>query len=188
MPGGMPMQGLVSASDRIDAVVERIGKVAAWLFLADMIVICFDVVTRKFSIQIPGFGSTRLQELEWHIHTALFAFWLGLTYIKNGHVRIDVFTSHLPERTKAVLEVLGCLIFALPYCLLVVYYGWDFFERSWVQNEYSDAPTGLPARYIIKGILFLGLIVLLASVVSVLMRKLAFLGGAKMTQQAPARH
>ena len=31
-----------------------------------MVVICFDVLSRKLGFQIPGMGSAPLQELEWH--------------------------------------------------------------------------------------------------------------------------
>ena len=43
-------------------------------------------LSRKFGFQMPGMGSTRLQELEWHLHTALFSFWLGIAYVKNAHI------------------------------------------------------------------------------------------------------
>jgi len=176
------MRHLLSLSDAIDRVVAAVGSAAAWLFVANTVVICFDVVTRKFGFQLPGLGSTRLQELEWHFHTALFALWLGLPYIRNGHVRIDIFTSRLSPRANVAMEIFGCLAFALPFVLLLALNGWDFFARSWSQNEYSDAPTGLPARYAIKFVLFAGIVLLFASVVSVLIRKVD-----ELRRGAPAR-
>jgi len=50
---------------------------------------------------VRGFGSTRIGELEWHLHAAIFSFWLGFAYIRNAHVRIDVVTSHLLPRAHA---------------------------------------------------------------------------------------
>lgn len=176
------MGALLKASDGLDATLDFIGRVAMWLFIANMAVICFDVVGRKFGFYIPGFGSTKMQELEWHLHTALFAGWIGLCYVRNVHVRIDVLTGDLGPRGAAWLEVIGCLVFAVPYTLLVVWYGYDFAERSWIQNEFSDAPTGLGSRWIIKGILFVGLVLLLMAVLSVLFRRLAFLFGDAETQ------
>ena len=89
-------------------------------------VIIFDVLSRKFGFQIPGMGSTRLQELEWHLYTALFSFWLGVGYIKNTHVRIDIALAKARPRTHAWIELLGCLVFALPYCLIAIYFSYDF--------------------------------------------------------------
>ena len=57
------MEALLAVSDRIEALVARIASVAGWLLLAAPAVIVFDVLSRKFGFQVPGMGSTRLQEL-----------------------------------------------------------------------------------------------------------------------------
>jgi len=143
---------------------------AGWLFIACTIVIVFDVLTRKLGFQLPGMGSTRLQEMEWHLHTALFSFWLGTAYIKNAHVRIDIAVAGAAPRTQAWIELLGVLVFALPYCLVAIYFSYDFTRTAWIFNEYSDSATGLPWRWIPKGIITAGLVLLLAAVVSVGLR------------------
>lgn len=182
------MHGLLKASNGINAALTVIGRIAGWLFLANMVVICFDVVTRRIGFQLPDMGSTRLQELEWHLHAALFSLWLGLTYLRDGHVRIDVFVSGLRERTKQWIELVGCFVFAFPYCAVVIYFGWDFFLRAYDQNEGSDAPTGLPMRWIIKLVLFIGLLLLASGVASVAMRRIVYLFGPPELRPAVERH
>ncbi|WP_422000965.1 TRAP transporter small permease subunit [Reyranella sp.] len=171
------MQVLLGISDAIDRVLARVAHLFGWLFVALVIVICFDVVTRKVGFQLPVFGSTPLQELEWHLHGLLFLSWLGYCYVRNVHVRIDVFTANIGPRRQAILEVVGILIFAIPYCLVASYFAFEFFEVSFMQGETSDAPNGLPFRWIMKGALFLGLVLLDFAVASVLMRKLVQLFG-----------
>lgn len=166
------MRALLSASDAIDHVLGRIASLFAWLFIALVVVICWDVLTRKLGFQIPGFGSTPIQELEWHLHGALFLFWLGYAYIRNAHVRIDVFTANKTPHQQAKLEIFGILLFAIPYCLVATYFSFWFAEVSFMQNERSDAPNGLEYRWIMKGCLFLGLVLLDIAVASVLFRKL----------------
>ncbi|MBM3597662.1 MAG: TRAP transporter small permease subunit [Alphaproteobacteria bacterium] len=168
---------LLLASDVIDGVLERIARTTGWLFFALIGVIAWDIVTRKVGFQIPGFGSTPIQELEWHLHGALFIFWLGYAYIRNVHVRIDVFTAHLPPRHLALLEIIGIVVFAVPYCIVATWFAFGFAELSFMQGERSDAPNGLPYRWIIKSCLFVGLVLVSASVVSVLLRRLVFLFG-----------
>ena len=68
------MERLLAASAAIERALYGIAMAAGWLFIACTLVIVFDVLTRKFGYQLPGMGSTRLQELEWHLHTALFSF------------------------------------------------------------------------------------------------------------------
>jgi len=171
------MQLLLGVSDAIDRLLARIANVFGWLFIALVVVICWDILTRKVGFQIPGFGSTPIQELEWHLHGMLFMFWLGYAYIRNVHVRIDVFTSNKTPRQQAKLEVFGILFFAIPYCLVATYYAYLFAHTSFVQNESSDAPNGLAYRWIIKSCLVAGLVLLDIAVASVLMRKLVQLFG-----------
>lgn len=173
------MRALLSVSNTIDAVLQGIAKAFGWCFLLMMIVICFDVVSRKFGYQLSfigiDLGSTRLQELEWHLHSFLFLTWIGFCYVRNAHVRIDVFTANLPARRLAWLELFGCAIFALPYVLVALPHSWEFFTRAWMQNEASAAPNGLPWRWFVKGFLFFGFASVLAAVISVICRRVVFL-------------
>jgi TRAP-type mannitol/chloroaromatic compound transport system permease small subunit len=129
------MELLLRASNAINKVMDKIATAFGWLFLALTAVIVFDVLSRNFGFQLPRMGSTRLQELEWHIHTALFCFWLGFAYIKNAHVRIDVAFTNAEPRTKAWAELLGCVIFALPYTLVALYFSADFTWISFVTTR-----------------------------------------------------
>lgn len=171
------MQALLGVSDAIDRVVGRIAHFFGWLFIGLVIVICWDVLTRKLGFQIPGFGSTPIQELEWHLHGLLFMAWLGYAYIRNVHVRIDVFTSNKTPRQQAKLEIFGIVFFAIPYCLVATYFAYEFAYISFVQNESSDAPNGLPYRWFVKWCLVAGLLLLDAAVMSVMFRKLVMLFG-----------
>lgn len=186
------MTALLSFSKWVDAILKRIAELFGWLFLVLVAVICIDIVTRKVGYQIPGFGSTPIQEMEWHLHGALFLSWLGYAYVRNVHVRIDVFTAHLPARRQAWLEVIGVVLFAMPYCMVATWFAYKFALVSFIQNESSDAPNGLPYRWIIKSCLFLGLALLCAAVLSVLSRRLVFLFGppalAEKAMPAPAAH
>ena len=179
------MDRLLHASRAIDALLGRVASAAGWLFLVCVAVIIFDVLSRKFGFQIPGMGSTRLQELEWHLHTALFSFWLGMGYIRNSHVRIDVALTKASPRTHAWLELLGCLVFAIPYTVIAIYFSLDFAWISFVDNEHSASANGLPYRWIPKGFILIGLVLLLAAVLSVLMRVIVFLyGPARLRAEA----
>jgi TRAP-type mannitol/chloroaromatic compound transport system permease small subunit len=168
---------MLALSGAIDTLLARIARAFGWLFFLLVAVILWDVITRKLGFQIPGFGSTPIQELEWHLHGALFLFWLGYAYVRNVHVRIDVFTAKPPPRRAAWLELFGIFAFAIPYTLVAVYFAYLFAQTSFLQNESSNAPNGLAYRWIIKSCLFIGLVLLMASVVSVFCRNVVFLFG-----------
>ena len=167
------MELLIKLSDRLDRLITRIGKVAAWAGLALVAVTIFDVVTRRFLV----LGSTKLQELEWHFHVVLFALCLGFAYLKDTHVRIDLVRERLSERTQWWIELLGCVLFLIPYCALVVYFAYDFTARSYLNNEISASATGLTHRWIIKAAIPIGFGLLALSGLTVLLRKVVELFG-----------
>ncbi len=167
------MELLIRVSEGLDRVIVKIGKIAAWAGLALILLTIFDVVTRRFLV----LGSTKLQELEWHFHVILFAFCLGYAYLKDAHVRIDLLRENLSERTQWWIEVAGCLLFLLPYCALVVWFGIDFTERSFSNQEISASATGLTHRWIIKSAIPIGFAILALSGIAVLLRKTVELFG-----------
>jgi TRAP-type mannitol/chloroaromatic compound transport system permease small subunit len=167
------MQKLFRIQEFLARIVIGVGKLSAWLSIPLMVVIIFDVVTRRFLV----LGSTKLQEAEWHLHAVLFLLCIGFTYIEDAHVRIDLLRERLSTRAKDWVELIGCIIFVIPYCLIVTYFAEDFVERSWAVGEASDSATGLPYRWAIKAGLPIGLFVLLLSGITVLLRKIIELFG-----------
>ena len=105
------------------------------------------------------FESTLLQELEWHLHTALFALVLGFGTIYNTHVRVDLVRDHVSFRKKIWIEFLGLSCFMIPYLLLVICFASSWVFDSYKLGEISASTVGLSHRWIIKGILVFGLIV-----------------------------
>ncbi len=102
---------------------------------------------------------------------------MGYNYAINAHPRVDSYTETLGFRSRAWIEFWGCLIFALPYMVLLVWYGWNFFWMSYVQNESSEHAIGLPYRWIVKGIFYVGLWLVLLGIISVMLRLIAYLFG-----------
>lgn len=167
------MELLTRVSDGLDRVITKIGKIAAWAGLFLILVTIFDVVTRRFLV----LGSTKLQEAEWHLHVILFALCLGYAYMKDAHVRIDLLRENLNERIQWWIEIAGCLLFLIPYCALIVYYGIDFVERSYATSEISASATGLTHRWLIKSMIPIGFTLLALAGVAIVLRKIVELFG-----------
>ena len=210
---GEILRALLDLSRAIDATLRSIALAFGWLFLLLTVVICFDVITRggvtinlpftdnriqlikPFQLSLLGIdlGSSRLQELQWHLHGMLFLTWIGYAYIRNAHVRIDIVTASLSQRKQAWLELIGCIVFALPYVVIALPNAWQFFWTSLLQNEGSSAPNGLPARYVIKFFLFFAFVSVLLAVISVAARRIVYLFGSRDLSEAamptaPAAH
>jgi len=166
------MNALLKLSEGIRRLLEWIALPAGWLLVVMACVTTFDVVARKFGMQLPY---TKLQELEWHFHAAIFSLWMGYCYTVNAHPRVDTFTENLSHRGRAWIELGGCIILALPYIALVSYYSIDYVAVSFRVGEQSDSTIGLTHRWIIKGIFAAGLWLVVLGILSVLLRVIVFL-------------
>ncbi|MGI9425534.1 MAG: TRAP transporter small permease subunit [Hyphomicrobiaceae bacterium] len=182
-------------SDKLRAIVDQLGRWASWLILPLVLITCFDVIIRKATLRddegqlIFGlqyflvnnvselFGSTLLQELEWHFHTGLFALVLAYGYIWNTHVRVDLVRENLTFRRKAWIEFLGVTFFLIPFCLITTYFAMDYAITSFMQNEISASTVGLSNRWIIKSVLVLGLVLVVFAGFAVWLQSFQILWG-----------
>jgi len=178
------MDALLTLSERLRRMLEWIALTSGWLLVVMACVTTFDVVARKFGLRLPY---TKLQELEWHFHAAIFSLWMGYCYTINAHPRVDSFTEHLNYRTRAWMELVFCIVLALPYVALVAYYSLDFVYRSFMLGEQSDSTVGLTHRWIIKGVYAAGLWLVVLGIVSVLLRVVVFLFGNKSPEEVDLR-
>lgn len=181
------MAAMLHFASGVHALLKAIASIASGLMILMAAVICLDVVTRRLGYQVPGLGSTRLQELEWHFHTTLFALWIGYGYLRNVHVRVDVVAGSLPVRRRMWIELVCCLLLALPYAVMVSYFGVIYAMQSYVQMESSASPIGLPMRWIIKSVLAAGLCLLTLAVLATVSRLVvALFGSAPLAGRAAA--
>jgi TRAP-type mannitol/chloroaromatic compound transport system permease small subunit len=163
-------------AEGVRRLLEVVARTSGWLLVLMAAVTCFDVLARKTGLPAP---LTKLQELEWHFHAALFSLWMGYGYTINAHPRVDSYTETLTLRGKAWIELAGCLLFALPYMALVAYHSLDYVAASYAIHEQSDSTVGLTHRWIIKGIYAAGLWLVVLGIFSVLARLIVFLFGGR---------
>lgn len=142
----------------IDKLNNVIGKATSWLTLTLVFVIVIDVLLR-YTLSITSAASF---ELEWHLFAAIFLLGAAYTLKEDKHVRVDVFYDRFSDTTKAWVNLIGGLILLLPFCVVAFWESLSFVQNSYMLNETSPQPGGLPARWIIKstipaGFLLLGL-------------------------------
>lgn len=129
-------------------------------------VILYDVIGRRFFAT----GSFKLQELEWHLHGAIAVLGFGYAYLKDAHVRIDIFAGKIGERRRVWWELAAILLFLLPFMTLLLWYGYDFAERSFIRGETSNGGVGLSHRWIIKSTIPLAALLTILGGLSVALR------------------
>ncbi|MCG3863477.1 MULTISPECIES: TRAP transporter small permease subunit [unclassified Photobacterium] len=143
------MKSLITLERFFNRIGDVLGLLASLLFLLLLINVVYDVVMRYVFNDV----SIALQEMEWHLFSAVFL--LGVPYAirSAGHVRVDVFYERLSRKSQAIIDILGTLFFLLPFCLLVTWYGIDFAKESYALGETSGDPGGLAYRWIIKAMI-----------------------------------
>jgi len=99
-------------------------------------------------------------------------FLLGSAYALQveKHVRVDVFYQRFSSKTQAIINLVGTVIFLIPWCYLVIVTSSKFVSNSWYIREGSPQPGGLPARYLIKGMIVVGFVLLALQGISLLVR------------------
>ena len=158
----------------VDLRLTQIGEITSWLWLLLLAVIVLNVVMRYAF----GEGRIEFEELQWHIYATGFLIGLSFANVQDAHVRVDVVRARLPATVQAWIEWYGILLLLLPFVVLVLIYSLPFIEYSFVTSEVSEAPGGLPYRWLIKAVLPIGFLLLLLSALARLSRVAKFLFGS----------
>jgi TRAP-type mannitol/chloroaromatic compound transport system permease small subunit len=120
-------------------------------------------------------SSIAIYELEWHIFSLIFLLAAGFALKHDKHVRVDVFYSRFPEKTKAWVNLTATILLLFPFCLILITEGFDFVSNSFRESESSPDPGGLPARYLIKAAIPVGIGLLFIQAVSLVCQSLLVL-------------
>ncbi len=150
------MNVLKSFCDYIDSVNEWMGRLVGWVTLGLVLVVFVDVVMRY--LFNTSFVFT--QELEWHLFGFIFLIGAGYTLLHDGHVRVDIIYQRLGAKGRAWTNLIGVIFFLLPGCIMVIITSWKFMYSSWSILEGSPDPGGIPLRFLLKGTITAGFILL----------------------------
>lgn len=150
----------------IDGLNNWVGNCTSWLSSLLVLVVCYDVFTRYFLRK----SSVAVQELEWHIFAVLFLVAAAYTLKEDSHVRVDVFYTLLSPRGKAWVNLIGSLVFLIPFAILIIWTSKGFINMSWAIQETSPDPGGLPFRYVLKAMIPLGFSLVLLQGISLALR------------------
>ncbi|MFM7674771.1 MAG: TRAP transporter small permease subunit [Synechococcus sp.] len=145
---------------RIEAL-NRLAGVAGWLAVLLMLALgVWNVIGRYIGLAIGlNLSSNALIEGQWLLFSLAFLLGLAYTFQRDGHVRIDVLSSGWPERRRLRVEFWGCVLFLLPFSLLVLALSLEPALQAWRIQEASPDPGGLP-RFWARSLIPLGFLLL----------------------------
>jgi TRAP-type mannitol/chloroaromatic compound transport system permease small subunit len=161
----------------IDRLTDATYRATRWLVLVMIVLGAFNALAR-YATRYTGvaMSSNAALDVQWYLFAVVFL--LGAAYgLRHGvHVRVDVVHERLSERVRAWIELVGTVILAIPFCVMMLVTSWPAVRNSWAIREGSPDPGGL-VRYPIKTVLLLGFALLLLQALMHVARQVAVLRG-----------
>lgn len=130
----------------LEGICAALGKAVGYLTSLLVLLIGIDVLTRYFF----NFSYIWVIELEVYFFALIFLLGGAYAFQKDSHVRVDVFYSNMSPRGQAWVNLIGGILFLLPWCLVVLYISYKYAWASYQIGERSPQPGGLPALYLLK--------------------------------------
>jgi TRAP-type mannitol/chloroaromatic compound transport system permease small subunit len=170
--GRTRMTGMLAISRAIDRLSELVGKWISWLILVSILVSAGNAVIRK----VFNVSSNSWLELQWYLFGAAFMLAAAYTLKQNEHIRIDIVYGMWSRRVQHWIDLLGHLLFLMPFTILMLFYFVPYVSLSFRSGEMSSSAGGLiiwPA----KAILLVGFGLLALQGVSEIIKKIAIMRG-----------
>lgn len=174
MPERRPQAGARAGGvrARIDRFTDVVGAATSWISLAIVLLMATNVLLRY----LFSAGSVWAQELEWHLLVPLILFGMSYALRHGEHVRVDIVYARMPERGRAIVDLVSALL-TIAVSVLIIWFSLHYVEQSYVIDEGSPDPGGLPHRFIIKGLIPVGFALLLVQAAANALGVLARLRG-----------
>jgi TRAP-type mannitol/chloroaromatic compound transport system permease small subunit len=158
------MGGLLGLSKSIDGLNRWLGIIANWCVLLAALVCALDAILRygisgvlllasslgsagdglQFLFDVYRTNSNTLRDLQLVLFAAMVMLGASWTLKVNEHVRVDLVYTSVSDRARMWIDLIGCLLFLMPFCLLMIYFSWPWFMESWTGNELSQNAGGMP--------------------------------------------
>ena len=130
-------------------IISLCGKTVAWLTVV-MVLLTFTIVVLRYGFNL---GWIWLQESLIYLHVMVFTVAAAWTLQEDGHVRVDIFYNEMPDKKRALVDLLGSLLFLIPFCIFVLIIAWPYVANSWKLLEASREAGGLPLVFLLKSLI-----------------------------------
>lgn len=149
------MGGLPRFVAAVEGAVRLFGAVAALSCIALVLLVAGDVFVRYFFRT----GAVWFQELQWHLISPIALFGMSYALYRGEQVRVDFLLERFPAPVTRALEVLGGVIL-MAMSLYIVWLSAPWVHQSFLRNEGSPNPGGMPWRWALKALIPLGFVLL----------------------------
>lgn len=117
---------------------KALGSLGGLLSIGLVLLITTDICLRAMRLPMRGVLEISRLTLAWICFSTLV-----YTYTKREHVRVTMFTNMMGRRSKAVVEIISCLLGAV-LMFAIFLKGTPFFLDSWKVREVFNVDVSLP--------------------------------------------
>lgn len=151
-----------------DKFADYIGTLTAVAMVLMILNVFYDVIMRYFFKT----GSIAMQEMEWHLFSLIILLGVAYTLKEDGHVRVDIIYDNLSHKKKAMINMIGAVLFIIPISLLVGISSIDNAYEAYLSMEQSGDPGGLQYRWIVKAMIPLSFLLLIITTIGFFIKNL----------------
>jgi TRAP-type mannitol/chloroaromatic compound transport system permease small subunit len=133
----------------IDEFSTWVGKLASWLIIGLMVVVCVEVF-KRYMLNAP---TAWIFDAENMLYGSFFMLAGAYTLAQNAHVRGDFLYSSMRPRMQAWLDFILYLVFFVPGIAALIYAGYHYAGDSWRILEHSTVTADGPPVYYFKTVI-----------------------------------
>ncbi len=159
---------LLTIEKKLDKLIDWMGNILVIILLLMILNVFYDVIMRY----IFHNSSIAMQEMEWHLFSIVILFGVSYSLKEDAHVRVDFVYDRLSVKTRAMINIIGTLIFLIPFAILIIYGSYPFVMDSYTTNETSSDPGGLKHLWMIKAAIPVAMIVLLIEAIHYIIKNI----------------
>lgn len=164
------MDLLLRLSRLIDGLNDRFAGIAKWAVLASCVISASNAVVRY----LANYSSNAWLEIQWYMFGACVMLGAAQVLKLNEHVRVDVFYGLYSGKVKAIIDLLGLLLFLMPVMVIMIWFSWPLFLQMYKSGEMSSNSGGL-IRWPAMLLLPLGFTLVLIQGISEAIKRVAWL-------------
>ena len=104
-----------------------LGKACIWLALVMTLLGAMNAILRYLGVFLKqNLISNAYTEAQWYLFSAVFLLAAPYVLQQNRHVRVDVLYGNLSQKRKYIVDLIGTIVFLLPFCLFGVWASLEF--------------------------------------------------------------
>lgn len=151
--------------------ISWLGRTVSWFSLV-IVVLTFGIVVARYGFNQ---GWIWVQESVTYLHAMIFMIATAWAWQTDDHVRVDIFYRGKSSRHKNLVNLVGSVLFVVPFSVYLLLIGWDYVAASWATLESSRESGGLPLVFLLKSLILVLPILLLIQSWSTIRRCISLL-------------